>query len=73
MKRADDPDESERRHRRTDYHVARVGAAAALTLVTVVILILDAIVPNYDVSPITLAALCGTICALVGVEIRRMY
>lgn len=62
----------DRRAREGDYRIARIGAAAALTGVLVVILILDAIVPGYELSPVTLAALCGTIATLVGVEIRRM-
>ena len=37
--------------RADDYSSARIGAAAALTIVLVVLLILDVVVPGYDVSP----------------------
>jgi hypothetical protein len=59
------------RGRRDDYRAARIGAAAALVSVLIVVLILDAIVPGYELSPVTIAALCGTIAALVGVELRK--
>ena len=43
-------DEAERR--RADVHSsARIGAAAALTLVLVVLLVLDVAVPDDDISP----------------------
>jgi hypothetical protein len=42
--RRDDPDQ-----RRADvYSAARIGAAAALTIVLVVLLVLDVAVPDYD-------------------------
>ena len=45
--RSDDADQ-----RRADvYSSARIGAAAALTLVLVVLLVLDVAVPDYDISP----------------------
>jgi hypothetical protein len=56
--------------RSADYHHARVGAAAALTAVVVFILIFDAFSGDYEASPVILAALLGTIGALVGIEIR---
>jgi len=38
--------------RRADvYSSARIGAAAALTIVLVVLLVLDVAVPDYDISP----------------------
>ena len=41
-----------RDRRRADvYSSARIGAAAALTLVLVVLLVLDVAVPDYDISP----------------------
>lgn len=64
-------DETERR-RADVYSSARVGAAAALTIVLVVLLILDVVVPGYDVSPGTLlpllGAILGAILALLGLE-----
>ena len=45
--RGDDADQ-----RRADvYSSARIGAAAALTIVLVVLLVLDVAVPDYDISP----------------------
>jgi hypothetical protein len=45
--RRDDADQ-----RRADlYSSARIGAAAALTIVLVVLLVLDVVVPGYDISP----------------------
>ena len=44
-------DDAERRARENVYSSARIGAAAALTLVLVVLLILDVAVPDYHVSP----------------------
>jgi hypothetical protein len=45
--RRDDAD----RRRADVYSSARIGAAAALTLVLVVLLVLDVAVPDYDISP----------------------
>ncbi len=67
-------DEPDRRKdggsRRIDYAAARVGAALALTGVLVLILIADAVSPEYEVSAIVVATILGAIAALVGVEIR---
>ena len=55
--------------RRADvYSSARIGAAAALTLALVVLLVLDVLVPGYDVSPGILLPLLGAILALLGLE-----
>jgi hypothetical protein len=55
--------------RRADvYSSARIGAAAALTIVLVVLLVLDVAVPDYDISPGILLPLLGAICALLGLE-----
>lgn len=51
-----------------DYRQARVGAAGALTAVTVVLLVLDALLPDYDVDPMVLGLLLGSIGALLGVD-----
>jgi len=59
--------------RASDYHHARVGAAAALVSVVVFILVFDAISGEYEASPIILAALLGTIGALMGIEIRADF
>jgi hypothetical protein len=44
-------DDEARRRRADVYSSARIGAASALTLVLVVLLVLDVAVPGYDVSP----------------------
>ena len=44
-------DAAPERVRADAYSSARIGAAAALTLVLVVLLILDVVVPGYDVTP----------------------
>ena len=55
--------------RRADvYSSARIGAAAALTIVLVVLLVLDVAVPDYDISPGILRPLLGAILALLGLE-----
>ena len=67
--RRDDADQ-----RRADvYSSARIGAAAALTLVLVVLLVLDVVVPGYDVSPGTLLPLLGAILALLGLEASAVW
>ena len=43
--------EADRRTRADVYSSARIGAAAALTVVLVVLLVLDVAVPDYDIAP----------------------
>ncbi len=60
--------------RRTDvYSSARIGAAAALTIVLVVLLVLDVAVPDYDISPRILLPLLGAILALLGLEASAFW
>ena len=60
--------------RRADvYSSARIGAAAALTLVLVVLLVLDVAVPDYDISPGILLPLLGETCALLGLEASAVW
>ena len=66
-------DEAERRARADVYSSARIGAAAALTLVLVVLLILDVAVPDYDISPGILLPLLGAILALLGLEASALW
>ena len=61
-------DGPERRTRADVYSSARIGAAAALTLVVVVLLVLDVEVPDYDIAPGVLLPVLGAICALLGLE-----
>jgi hypothetical protein len=68
-RRDDAPD----RCRTDDYASARIGSAAALTIVLVVLLILDVAVPGYDVSPGTLLPLLGAILALLGLEASAFW
>ena len=66
-------DAADDRTRADDYSSARIGAAAALTIVLVVLLILDVVVPGYDVSPGTLLPLLGAILALLGLEASAFW
>jgi hypothetical protein len=50
------------------YSSARIGAAAALTLVLVALLVLDVVIPGYDINPGILLPLLGAILALLGLE-----
>ena len=60
--------------RRADvYSSARIGAAAALTLVLVVLLVLDVAVAGYDISPGILLPLLGAILALLGLEASALW
>jgi hypothetical protein len=60
--------------RRADvYSSARIGAAAALTLVLVVLLVLDVTVSDYDINPGILLPLLGAICALLGLEASAVW
>ena len=61
-------DGPERRTRADVYSSARIGAAAALTLVVVVLLVLDVEVPDYDIAPGVLLPVLGAIFALLGLE-----
>ncbi len=61
-------DAPDRRSRADIYSSARIGAAATFTLVLVVLLVLDAVIPGYDMSPGTLLPLLGAILALLGLE-----
>ena len=66
-------DEAERRTRADVYSSARIGAAAALTIVLVVLLVLDVAVPDYDISPGILLPLLGAILALLGLEASALW
>ena len=68
--RRDDDSED---HRADDYSSARIGAAAALTIVLVVLLVLDVAVPSYDISPEVLLPLLGAILALLGLEASALW
>ena len=66
-------DDAPERRRADAYASARIGAAAAFTLVLVVLLVLDVVVPGYDVSPGTLLPLLGAILALLGLEAGSLW
>jgi hypothetical protein len=66
-------DDTPERRRADVYSSARIGAAAALTLVLVVLLVLDVAVPGYDVSPAVLLPLLGAILALLGLEASSLW
>ncbi len=61
------------RSRADVYSSARIGAAAALTLVVVVLLVLDVEVPDYDIAPGVLLPVLGAICALLGLEASAFW
>ncbi len=61
------------RRRADDYSSARTGAAAALTIVLVVLLVLDVAVLGYDVLPEVLLPLLGAILALLGLEASALW
>ena len=66
-------DDAERRARADVYSTARIGAAAALTIVLVVLLVLDVAVPDCHVSPGVLLPLPGAILALLGLEASALW
>lgn len=69
----DERDDGTSRSRADVYSSARIGAAAALTLVLVVLLVLDVAVPEYDISPGILLPLLGAILALLGLEASALW
>ena len=69
----DERDDAANRRPADVYSSARIGAAAALTLVLVVLLVLDVVVPDYDISPGTLLPLLGAILALLGLEASALW
>jgi len=62
-----------RQARAADYHHARVGAGAALVVAVLFIVVFDAISTEYEASPVIIAALLGTIGALMGIEIKADF
>ena len=66
-------DDAADRRRADVYSSARIGAAAALTLVLVVLLVLDVAVSDYDISPGILLPLLGAILALLGLEASALW
>ena len=68
-----DDDAANHRARSDVYSSARIGAAAALAIVLVVLLVLDVTVPGYDISPEVLLPLLGAILALLGLEASALW
>ena len=69
----DERDDAANRRRADVYSSARIGAAAALTLVLVALLVLDVAVPDYDINPGVLLPVLGAICALLGLEASAVW
>jgi hypothetical protein len=69
----DERDDAANRRRAQGEAAARIGAAAALTLVLVVLLVLDVAVPDYDINPGILLPVLGAICALLGLEASAVW
>ena len=55
--------------RDVDYRAARIGAALALVGVIVIVVLIDALSPDYEVSVPLVFAILGASAALLGVEI----
>lgn len=61
------------RRRSGDYRAARIGAASALVLVVVVLAIADVFAgPEYDLNPVVLMSVLGTMATLLGIEINNL-
>ncbi len=69
----DEPRDDADQRRADVYSSARIGAAAALTLVLVVLLVLDVVITGYDISPGILLPLLGAILALLGLEASAVW
>ena len=64
-----EPDNDPSDRREGDFRAARIGAASALTVVVVVLLIADVVTgPAYEINPMVLVSLLGTIMTLLGIE-----
>lgn len=48
-----------------------MGAAGALVVVVAFMLVMDTLSPEYEVSPLILLPILGTIGALLGIEISN--
>ena len=64
-------DDAADRRRADVYSSARIGAAVALTVVLVVLLVLDVVVTDYDISPGILLPLLGAINSAARVASRH--
>lgn len=70
----EDPDEKDPLFRANGtYRAARIGTALAITGVMVLLLVLDALSPDYDMSPVTLTALLTTVLTLLGIEVGASF
>lgn len=59
----------DRRTRSSDYRAARVGAALGLTIAIVLVMVIDALSPEYEASPVTLGVLATLIAGLLAVDL----
>jgi hypothetical protein len=59
----------DRRTRSSDYRAARVGAALGLTVAIVLVMVIDALSPAYEASPVTLGVLATLIAGLLAVDL----
>jgi hypothetical protein len=55
--------------RGSDYRAARIGAALALIGVVVIVVLIDALSSEYEVSALLVTSILGAAAALLGVEI----
>ena len=54
--------------RATDYRQARIGAATGLTVIVIILLLMDALRPDYAADGVVLGGLLTTIVTLLGIE-----
>lgn len=61
------------RRRSGDYRAARIGAAAALIVVVVVLTCADVLAgAEYDLNPVILMSILGTLAGLLGIELSNL-
>ena len=51
-----------------DFRAARIGAAVALTITLIVLLVVDAFSPTYDISAVVLGGILTAVLTLLGIE-----
>ncbi len=55
------------------YRAVRIALAVGLGGVTALLLVLDAVSPDYELNYVTLTALLATILTLVGIEVGATF
>lgn len=65
------PEAGDDNRRVGDYRSARIGASAALVAVLVLLLLWDAVSPEYELRAESLFGLIGAVGGLLGIELFR--